>query len=71
MARSFYPHVAYAGGWVLGLMVNIRQQVRQAQRKLVLCGLSDRLMQIFQPCNLERLCVISRSRKDAVERVPR
>lgn len=62
-------HVAYAGSSVLGLMVNMRQQIRGARGKLVLCGLSDRLIQIFHACSLERLFVISRTRVEALQRV--
>ena len=61
--------LAYVGSSVLGLMVNVRQRVKQAGGQLVLCGLSDQLLQIFHTCSLERLFVISRSMQEAVERV--
>src|SRR5687768_5981392 len=57
--------LAYAGSSVLGLLVNVRQKVKEAGGRLVLCGLSDRLMQIFRTCSLERLFVIRRSRDEA------
>lgn len=58
----------YAGSSVLGLMVNIRQRVKQAGGRLVLCGLSERLMTIFRTCSLERLFVIRKTEDDAVNR---
>lgn len=61
-------HLAYVGSSVLGLLVNVRQKVKEAGGRLVLCGLSERLLQIFRTCSLERLFVIRRSREEAVER---
>jgi anti-sigma B factor antagonist len=58
--------VAYMGSAVLGLMVNIRQVVRQAQGTLVLCGMSDRLMRIFETCCMERLFKIVPGRPEAL-----
>lgn len=58
----------YAGSSLLGLMVNIRQRIKQAGGRLVLFGASDRLMQIFRTCSLERLFVIRKSEDDAVSR---
>jgi anti-anti-sigma factor len=58
----------YAGSSVLGLLVNLRQRVKQAGGRLVLCGLSDLLLQIFRTCSLERLFVIRRSVDEAVAR---
>lgn len=60
--------IQYAGSSLLGLMVNIRQRIKQAGGRLVLCGMSDRLLQIFRTCSLERLFDIRRNRKDAVTR---
>ena len=60
--------IHYAGSSLLGLMVNVRQRVKQSGGRLVLCGLSDGLLQIFQTCSLERLFVIRRSVPEAVER---
>ena len=56
----------YAGSAVLGLLVNFRQRVRQAGGRLVLCGLSPRLEQIFRTCSLERLFRITHTRDEAV-----
>ena len=64
-------HVAYMGSAVLGLMVNIRQVVRQAQGTLVLCGMSERLMRIFETCCMERLFKIVPSRAEAVRHAAR
>ena len=58
--------VAYMGSAVLGLMVNIRQAVMKAQGKLVLCGLSDRLLRIFETCCMERLFRIVPQRAEAI-----
>lgn len=58
--------VVYMGSAVLGLMVNIRQVIKTGGGKLVLCGMSERLAQIFKTSCLERLFVIARSRGDAV-----
>jgi anti-anti-sigma factor len=64
-------HVRYMGSAVLGLMVNIRQVVMKAQGKLVLCGMSDRLMRIFETCCMERLFKIVPSRSEAVRHASR
>jgi anti-anti-sigma factor len=59
-------HVAYMGSAVLGLMVNIRQVVMKAQGKVVLFGMNERLMRIFETCCMERLFKIVPSRAEAV-----
>lgn len=61
----------YAGSSALGLMVNIRQKVKQAGGKLALCGLSPRLLGIFRTCCLERLFLIKSLRADAVRTMAR
>ena len=58
--------LGYAGSALLGLIVNIRQRVRQSGGRLVLCGLSPRLLTIFQTCSLERLFRIVRNKEDAL-----
>jgi anti-sigma B factor antagonist len=58
----------YAGSSVLGLLVNIRQRVKQSGGRLVICGLSTLLLQIFRTCSLERLFVVRRSLDEAVAR---
>ena len=58
--------ISYAGSAVLGLMVNVRQKIKQSGGRLVLCSLSPRLLQIFQTCSLERLFTIVRDREDAL-----
>lgn len=57
----------YMGSAVLGLMVNIRQRIKKARGKLILCGMSDELKAIFHACSLERLFTISRTRAEAVK----
>ena len=58
--------VAYMGSAVLGLMVNIRQVVMKAQGKIVLFGMNDRLMRIFETCCMERLFKIVPGRIEAI-----
>jgi anti-anti-sigma factor len=63
--------VAYLGSSMLGLMVNIRERIRQADGRLVLCGLSPQLLRIFQACCLERLFTIVKTRTEAMTRLTR
>ena len=58
----------YAGSSVLGLLVNIRQRIKQSGGRLVICGLSTLLVQIFHTCSLERMFVIRKSLDEAVAR---
>lgn len=58
----------YAGSALLGMMVNIRQRVRGGGGRLVLCGVSSRLLDILRTCSLERLFVIARSRAEAIQK---
>ena len=58
--------VAYMGSAVLGLMVNIRQVVMKAQGTIVLCGMSERLMRIFETCCMERLFKIVPGKPEAI-----
>jgi anti-sigma B factor antagonist len=62
-------HVQYMGSSVLGYMVNIRQQIKQSQGKLALCGLSPRMAEVFRACSLERLFTITRGRTEALSAV--
>src|SRR5665213_3394164 len=59
-------NLSYMGSAALGLLVNVRQQVKAGDGKLVLCGLSPRLQQIFRTCCMERLFVIKATRSDAL-----
>ena len=61
--------VDYVGSAVLGMFVNVRQQVKQGGGRMALCGLSPTLQDIFRTCCMERLFTIGRSRDDAVRRV--
>src|SRR5438477_2624784 len=47
-------NVNYMGSAMLGLIVNLRQQIKNIQGQLVLCGLSPRLLGIFRTCCMER-----------------
>ena len=58
--------VAYMGSAVLGLMVNIRQVVMKAQGKIVLCGMNERLVRIFETCCMERLFRIVPGKPEAI-----
>jgi anti-anti-sigma factor len=57
--------VSYMGSSALGLMVNLRQQIRQRGGHVVLCSLSPRLLSIFHTCCLERLFTIVKTRDEA------
>ena len=61
--------LSYMGSSALGLMVNVRQRVRDAGGRLALCGMSPRLLRVFQTCSLERLFVIKSERAEAVRAV--
>jgi anti-anti-sigma factor len=63
--------VVYMGSSVLGLMVNVRQTIKSAGGKLVLCGMSERLTRVFHACCMERLFTITRTRADAMKMVSR
>ena len=58
--------LSYMGSAALGLMVNLRQQIKQSGGRLVLCGLSPQLMHIFKTCCIERLFRIAKTREDAI-----
>ncbi|HYO08389.1 MAG TPA: STAS domain-containing protein [Tepidisphaeraceae bacterium] len=58
--------VEYSGSAVLGLLVNFRQQVKQGGGKLVLSGMSPRLMSVFKTCSLDRLFRCAATRDAAV-----
>jgi len=57
----------YVGSAVLGLMVNIRQHVKAAKGKLVICSLSRTLGDIFHASSLERLFTIAKTRSEALK----
>jgi anti-anti-sigma factor len=61
--------LSYMGSAALGLMVNLRQQVKDAGGMLVLCGMSSKLAGIFRTCCLERLFTIKGTRDDALRAV--
>lgn len=58
--------LSYVGSALLGLMVNMRQQIKQSGGRMALCGLSPQLVHIFNTCCMERLFRIVKSRADAV-----
>ena len=59
-------NLSYLGSSALGLMVNVRQRIKDAGGRLILCGLSPRLLQIFQTCCMERLFTIKPTRLEAL-----
>ena len=61
--------LSYIGSSVLGLLVNVRQRVKDAGGGLALCGMSARLMRIFQTCCLEKLFVIRPDRAAAARAI--
>ncbi len=63
--------VEYMGSSVLGLMVNIRERIREGSGKLILCGLSARLLHIFRTSCLEQLFVVTKTKEDAFRRIAR
>ena len=58
--------LSYMGSAALGLLVNLRQQIKQSGGRLVLCGMSPQLLHVFKTCCMERLFRIVKTRKDAV-----
>jgi anti-anti-sigma factor len=59
--------VEYTGSAVLGLLVNLRQQIKAAGGTLALCGLSPQLLKALQTCSLDRLFKTATSRELAVK----
>ena len=60
--------VEYVGSALLGLLVNLRQRIKSAGGKLVLCGLSDHVNKALQTCSLHNLFTITPGRAEAVKR---
>ena len=63
--------VEYMGSSMLGLMVNARQRVKTGGGRLVLCGLSEWLLNTFRASSLERLFVTAVSRAAAMKSLGR
>ncbi len=61
----------YVGSAVLGLLVNLRTRVRKSGKKLVLCRLSPRIIEIFRVGSLESLFVVVGTREAAVQALGR
>jgi len=59
--------VTYMGSAMLGMMVNFRQRVQSHKGKMVLCGVSPRLLEIIRTCCMDRLFPIAKSREDAIK----
>jgi anti-anti-sigma factor len=58
--------VTYMGSAMLGMLVNVRQQIKAGGGRLLLCGLSKPLMTIFRTCCMERLFTIVKDRGAAL-----
>jgi anti-anti-sigma factor len=61
--------LSYMGSSALGLMVNLRAQIKRAGGKLILCGMSPRLYQIFKTTSMHRLFDIKANRAEALRAV--
>jgi anti-anti-sigma factor len=59
-------NVDYMGSTLLGLMVNIRQRIKQAGGQLALCCMSERLDAIFRACSLINIFTICKTRQQAI-----
>jgi len=59
--------VDYMGSAMLGMMVNFRQRVQSAKGRLVLCGVSPRLLEIIRTCCMDRLFPIAKTRAEAIK----
>ena len=62
-------HVEYTGSAVLGLLVNVRQQVKEGGGSLVLCHTSQRLSEIMRACSLDRLFKSASTRDAAMKTI--
>ncbi len=58
--------VAYMGSAMLGLLVNLRQQVAGDNGELALCAMSPGLQKIFQATSLQRLFKICKTLEDGL-----
>jgi anti-anti-sigma factor len=61
--------VDYMGSAMLGMMVNFRQRVQSVKGRMVLCGVSPRLLEIIRTCCMDRLFPIAKSRAEAIKLV--
>ena len=59
--------VEYTGSAVLGLLVNLRQQIKEGGGSLVLCNTSPRLADILRACSLDRLFKTASTRDAAAK----
>jgi anti-anti-sigma factor len=62
-------HVQYLGSAMLGLMVNLRQQLKNIGGTMVLCNLSPRVSDVFRTSCMERLFQIAGSKPAALRLV--
>jgi len=57
--------VQYVGSALLGLLVNLRQRIKSAGGKLVLCGLSEQVTKALRTCSLHTLFTVTGARAEA------
>ena len=62
-------NLSYMGSSSLGLMVNLRQRIKELGGELILCNISPQLLRILRTCCLERLFPTARTREDALRRL--
>jgi len=58
--------VEYTGSAALGLLVNIRQKIKERGGNLVLCGVAPRVSEVLHACSLDRLFKIVSNRAAAL-----
>ena len=61
--------VQYVGSALLGLLVNVRQRIKSAGGKLVLCGLSEHVTKALRTCSLHTLFTVTVARAEAEKMV--
>jgi anti-anti-sigma factor len=61
--------VQYVGSALLGLLVNLRQRIKSAGGKLVLCGLSEQVNKALRTCSLHTLFNVAGARGEAEKMV--
>ena len=61
--------VDYMNSSGLGMLCNIRNKVHKSKGKLILCGLSPQMHELFRSCCLEKLFAIAKTRAEAVSAV--
>ncbi|MBV8782410.1 MAG: STAS domain-containing protein [Phycisphaerae bacterium] len=58
--------VSYLNSAMLGWMVNLRHKIRAGQGRLILCGMSPAIEELFHNSAMQRLFLIVKDRKTAL-----